>query len=289
MKASALTRPCDFSETQKNALLSLLTDEDPAVFSQIRNAIVATGPKAADWLRPHTLSADPVLRRRTQSIIRQFESHAADNEFVAFCLSTGQDLPLETGTWLLARTAWPDINVSGYTALLDHMASELRLRIGDLSDSRQALHGMRLYLFDELNFRGNEDDYYDPDNSYLNRVLDRRLGNPISLCTVYMLLARRLKLPITGLGLPGHFICRYQTSAVEVYIDVFRGGKLLTKGDCIRYLQEGQFGLSEEYLSPVSSRRILLRICGNLHQVYSQSQQPEEATRLRRYMVALSR
>jgi regulator of sirC expression with transglutaminase-like and TPR domain len=289
MKSSTITTPSEFTESQRNALLTLLTDEDIEVYSRIRNTIVASGPAAVDWLRPHTLSHDPVLRRRAQSIVRQFEGHAADNEFVAFCLSTGEDLPLEKGVLLLARTTYPEINISGYNALLDQMAAELRLRLENITDPRQALRAMRLFLLNELRFRGNEENYYDPENSYFNRVMDRRLGNPISLCTIYILLARRLQLPITGIGLPGHFICRYQSSSTEVYIDVFRGGKLLNKADCVRYLHEGHFGFQDDYLAPVSSRRMLLRMCGNLHQVYAQTQQSEEATRLRRYMVALSR
>src|SRR5438876_1144393 len=73
------------------------------------------------------------------------------------------------------------------------------------------------HLFTELGFHGNEQNYYEPDNSYLNRVLDRRTGNPISLCLIYLLIARRLRLPIAGIGMPGHFLVRYQSSTAEIY------------------------------------------------------------------------
>ena len=279
----------ELSESQRNALLRLLTDDDPEVYHTVRDKIVAAGPQSVAWLKPHALSPDPVLRRRALSIIHQFESHAADNEFVAFCLSTGEDLPLEKGLWLLARTSFPEINIDGYSALLDDMASELRLRLSGISNPRHALRAMRIFIFDDLHFAGDEEEYYNPDNSYLNRVIDRRLGNPISLCTLYILLGRRLQLPITGIGLPGHFICRYQTSSVELYIDAFKRGRLVTKGDCVQYLHESHFGLREEYISPQSPRRMLLRVCGNLHQIYAQALQTADATRFRRYMVALSR
>jgi regulator of sirC expression with transglutaminase-like and TPR domain len=148
---------------------------------------------------------------------------------------------------------------------------------------------MRLFLFEDLHFGGDEEEFYNPDNSYLNRVMDRRLGNPISLCVLYILLGRRLRLPITGIGLPGHFVCRYQTSSVELYIDAYERGNLVTKADCIQYLHETHFGLRDEYLSPQSARRMLLRICSNLHQIYAQARQEPDATRFRRYMAALSR
>jgi regulator of sirC expression with transglutaminase-like and TPR domain len=123
----------------------------------------------------------------------------------------------------------------------------------------------------------------------LNRVLDRRTGNPINLCLVYILLARRLRLPLAGIGLPGHFICRYQSTAAEVYLDPFNRGRFLTKADCVQYLANANFSLRDDYLVPVSPRRLLLRICSNLHQIYQRLEQAVEAMRLQRYLVALAR
>lgn len=289
MNSSEAALHTDFSDSRKEALLKLLTDEDPAIYHQIREKIVATGPQAARWLKKHTLSADPVLRRRTISIVRQFERHAADNEFVVFCLSTGLDLDLEQGVLLLSKTAYPEINISGYSALLDSWASALRERLPSGATPGQVLKQLRSFIFDQLGFTGNAQRYYDPQNSYFSRVLDRRTGNPISLCTLYLLLARRLKLPITGIGLPGHFVCRYQTSSLEVYIDAFNKGTLMTKADCIQYLLRSQHAINDAHLAPVNTRRMLSRMCSNLQQIYAHEAEPEEVTRFRRYIVALSK
>ena len=94
---------------------------------------------------------------------------------------------------------------------------------------------------------------------------------------------------MTGIGLPGHFICRYQSIASEIYVDAFHHGKFLTKADCIQYLMSGNHSLQDEFLAPVSTRRILMRICSNLHQIYSQMELPDETMRLQRYLVALAR
>jgi regulator of sirC expression with transglutaminase-like and TPR domain len=94
---------------------------------------------------------------------------------------------------------------------------------------------------------------------------------------------------MTGIGLPGHFVCRYQSAAVEIYLDVFNRGKLLTKADCVNYLVQANFSVRDDYLAPITSRRLLLRICANLHQIYLQLELAEEATRLQRYLVALAR
>ncbi|MGA2864336.1 MAG: transglutaminase-like domain-containing protein [Verrucomicrobiota bacterium] len=281
--------PEELSERRRAALLSLLADEDPAVYQAVRRKILSLGPSAVSWLRPHTLSREPALRRRAQEIIRHFDRQTADNAFLAFCLKHGEEFDLETAAWLLAQTRYPDINIEAYRALLDSYAVELRERLGPADQARKTLGTIHHYLFSELGFTGNETDYYDPENSYLNRVLDRRTGNPINLCLLYLLLARRLRLPIAGIGLPGHFVCRYQSTAAEIYLDVFNRGKLLTKADCINYLVQANFSVRDDYLAPISSRRLLLRICANLHQIYLQLELAEEATRLQRYLVALAR
>jgi regulator of sirC expression with transglutaminase-like and TPR domain len=290
MSAPATIAPPEtLSESQKGALLKLLADEDIAVYRPVREKILSYGSDVISWLQPHTLSNDPSLRRHAQDIISHFGRQAADTRFLAFCLKHGEEFDLEEAVWLLAQTQYPDINVEAYQALLDSFAAELRERLDLTREPKEVLTRINTYLFEELGFSGNEENYYDPENSYLNRVIDRRTGNPINLSLLYMLLARRLRLPVTGIGLPGHFICRHQSSAAEIFIDAFNGGKFLSKADCVQYLAHANYSLRDDCLAPVSSRRMLLRICGNLHQTYLQLQRTEETTRIQRYLVALAR
>ena len=292
MKSSAAIASYDrLPQSQREALLKLLADEDRVVYQAVRKKILSFGPSATEWLRPHVLSGDPVLRRHVQEIIRHFERQAADDRFLAFCLRHGDEFNVEEAAWLLARTQYPDINVEAYQALLDNYANDLRERIEAEATAQQTLADINTYLFSELGFTGNEENYYDPDNSYLNRVLDRRTGNPINLCLIYMLLARRLRLPIAGIGLPGHFICRFQSASDEIYVDVFNHGRLLTKANCIHHIQTnaGVGVMYDECLAPVSARRMLTRICANLHQVYVRFAFKEEAMRFQHYLVALER
>ena len=284
--ACLLAAPEGLSESQRTALVNLLGDDDPAIYRTVRAKFLSFGPQAADWLRPHVLS-----RERTDegTAVRLDDRQAADDRFLGFCLKSGNDFDLEQGAWLLAQTQYPDINLEAYQALMDSYAGDLRERLDVGGEPKQILGAMNHYLFQELGLRGNEENYYDPENSYLNRVLDRRTGNPINLCLVYLLLGRRLRLPLAGIGLPGHFVCRYQSSAVELYIDAFQRGTFLTKADCVQYLLRGNYSVKEHHLSPVSPRRLLLRICNNLHQIYQQLDLPTEATRVQRYVVALAK
>src|SRR2546421_5619817 len=249
--AVAIEKPQNLSESQRTALIKLLSDEDPAVYHLVRDKILSYGQTATEWLQPHLLSGDPVLRRRTQEIIEHLARYSADSHFLAFCLNQhGEDLDVEHGAWLLAQTRHPDINVAAYQALFDSYAGDLRERIDFGAKPDQILATINQYLFSELGFRGNEENYYEPENSYLNRVVDRRTGNPPSLCLVYLFLSRRLRLPVAGIGMPGHFLCRFQCSTEELN---------------------------------------LLRMCSNLHQIYLHLKLRDESARLQRYIVALAK
>jgi regulator of sirC expression with transglutaminase-like and TPR domain len=281
--------PASLSESEQRALLLLLADEDAQVYHTVRQRILAEGDDALRWVEPATRSNDPVQRRRAAEIIRHITRRHADDRFLAFCLNYGEDLDIEEGVLLLAQTQYPEININGYNAILDDYAADLRERLDYGAPAAQMIAGINEYLFKLQGYHGNEENYYEPENSYLNKVIDRRKGNPISLCLIYLLLARRLHLPVTGIGMPGHFLCRFQTPTEELFIDAFNNGKILTKGDCVKYLLHTRDGFKEAYLSPITPRRTLLRVCSNLHQIYSQQSRKDDIARFQRYIVALAK
>jgi regulator of sirC expression with transglutaminase-like and TPR domain len=276
-------------EKQRRALISLLADDDQNVYRTVRQKIVSYGPASVPWLREHTRSNDPALRRRAMEIVSHFARQDADDQLLAFCLNQGEEFDLEHSVLLLSRTQYPNINPEAYGALLDLFAGKLRDRLDLNGDPVLILKTINDYLFRELKFTGDEHNLYDPDNSYLNCVLDRRTGSMFSLSLVYLLLARRLRLPMTGIGLPGHFLCRYQSSRAEIYVDAFRGGRFLTKADCVKHVVQLRQRFDESCLAPVSSRRILMSICANLQQIYTQRKSAEQSDRLQRYLVALAK
>jgi regulator of sirC expression with transglutaminase-like and TPR domain len=282
-------RTAPLSEGEQRALLLLLGDDDPQVYRTVRQRILADGDSVLHWVEPATRSNDPVQRRRAAEIIRHVSMRHADDRFLAFCLNSGEDLDLEEGAFLLAQTQFPDINISGYSAIFDDYTADLRERLDFGAAAAQMIAVINEYLFKIQTYHGNEENYYEPENSYLNKVIDRRKGNPISLCLIYLFLARRLHLPVTGIGMPGHFLCRFQTPTDELFIDAFNNGKVLTKGDCVKYLLHTRDGFKEAYLSPITPRRTLLRVCSNLHQIYSQQARKDDIARFQRYIVALAK
>lgn len=289
MKPAQELPPGSFTEGQLHALLTLLGDEDPTVWRPIRERLTSAGTPVLRWLEKHRLHSDPAIRRRVKDIFLEREATLADNEFMAFLLSHGEEFDIEQAAWLLAKTRYPEINLEGYNALLDKYAEDVRPDVEGASAGEPQLRLLNSHLFQHLGFKGNEASYYEPENSYLNKVLDRRLGIPISLCVLYLGVARRLKLPVTGVGMPGHFLCRYQTARETIFVDPFHGGKLLTTTDCMKRLQKLDVAMEETHLAPISARKILTRMIQNVHLIHRERKDRVEADRLRRYLVILGK
>ncbi|RME89810.1 MAG: hypothetical protein D6766_14220 [Verrucomicrobia bacterium] len=277
----------DPTPRERAALVALLGDEDPEVFHAVKKRLLECAPESAAWLKEAVLDPDPCVRRHAQEVVRAIARQNADWRFLDFCRRHREEMDLEEGLWLLAATRYPEINIEAYRALLDQFAAELDQRLPRQRRSLACLAVMNDFLFNELRFRGNLEDFHDPDNSYFNRVIDRRTGNPISLCALYWLLARRVGLPVVGVNMPLHFLCRFQTARETVFIDAFNRGKLLTRTDCIRFLQEHGPGFEETALAPATARKTLRRFCLNLQQTYLSRRLTEEAARLGRYLRAL--
>lgn len=172
---------------------------------------------------------------------------------------------------LIARGEYPNLDVEVYAARVEELARRVAALASDLHPQR-TLGALQHVLFEEVRLRGNREDYYDPRNSFLNDVLDRGLGIPITLSIVYMEVARRVGLHLFGVGLPGHFLLkRYNEDGQEILIDCFNRGDILSRQDCQSRLDEiysGEMTMRPEFLRPISRRQILTRMLNNLKAVY---------------------
>ena len=164
------------------------------------------------------------------------------------------------------------MDVSGHLRRLDGFADVVRQRAPDGSPPEELAGLLGRYLFQEQGFRGNSADYYNPDNSYFNRVLDTHTGIPITLSLLFLEVARRVGLRCRGVGMPGHFLVGLE--GAEVYFDPFNGDAALTADDC-RRLAEGLFGprmtWRDDYLTPCTKYEFLFRLLNNLKVVYERT------------------
>ncbi len=171
----------------------------------------------------------------------------------------------------LARVEFPGLDTEASLSRLESLADQIHTALPDRATGLQFIEAVNSCLFDHLQFRGNEEDYYDPRNSCLNAVLSRRLGIPISLSVVYIEIARRLGRPVSGVGLPGHFIVVYEDAGCRYWVDPFHNGRILSFDDCCALaLQAGGVDLRSNpgVLAPVSKRQILVRMLSNLKAIY---------------------
>lgn len=190
-------------------------------------------------------------------------------------LSLNDDrIGLAEATLLIAAEEYTSLNVEDYIEKLDRFGDIARKRAAGVSEEHEVIRALNSTLFEELEFHGNRNSYYDPRNSFLNQVIDRRTGIPITLTVVYIEVAKRIGLHIHGVGLPYHFIAKYETEAGDIFIDPFNEGRLLNAYDCAGLLTEmsgGKDELQPEHLDSVSNKRILARILLNLLGLYRAS------------------
>jgi regulator of sirC expression with transglutaminase-like and TPR domain len=195
------------------------------------------------------------------------------------------DIPLFATALLIAKDEYPDLDVDGYQSHLDTFAARLRNARRKAEPATAQLQSVNRLLFDELGFSGDDKDYYDPRNSYLNDVLDRRLGNPISLAVVQIELAQRLGIPLEGVSFPGHFLVRLPLDEGIVVLDPFQKGRSLDVGELRRRArahtdtQDMDDDRLARLLEPASHRAILTRMLRNLKAVYVEREQWDKALR----------
>lgn len=171
---------------------------------------------------------------------------------------------------VIARTEYPDLEIEEYAGRVESLARRVAAQVSGCE--QHTLGSLNRVLFDEAKLRGNREDYYDPKNSFLNDVLDRGLGIPITLSILYMEVAKRVGFPLAGVGMPGHFLLKhYGHDGHETLIDCFNRGDILSEQDCQIRLNEiysGEITLRQEFLHPLSRRQILTRVLNNLKTVY---------------------
>ncbi len=181
------------------------------------------------------------------------------------------DLNLAYAALLLAAHLTGNFDVDSYLARLDHMAQAIRARVPAAAE-QERLATLNEFLFEEFGFRGNAQDYYNPNNSFLNKVLELKTGIPISLSVVYLELGWRLGLPLWGAGLPGHFMVGYGPPAEALYVDVFNRGQTLNEADCFTLAHvpaSRQQAFKQEFLRPVTKKALLYRMLLNLKLIYA--------------------
>jgi regulator of sirC expression with transglutaminase-like and TPR domain len=263
-------------ESEIRSLVSLLDEEDPATLDLVQNRILELGPAVIPYLDELRRRCEVELAGRADELARRLHLLRLKEEFRE--LAAAPDL--ERGVLLVARFGYPSVDPALSTGWLDACADAVRRTLPAAATPAQTLAGLNRQLFEVLGFCGNEQHYYDPDNSFLNRVIEKRRGIPVSLSVLYLLLSRRLSLPAFGAATPGHFLVGLRLGPQTSYLDPYNRGRLMSLADVQEMLARSGYEFRPEFVAPAPARDILARMMRNLISIYQKAAQPERAETL---------
>ena len=195
-------------------------------------------------------------------------------------------IPLARACLLIAQDAYPQLDVERYVGEIERMAIRLRGGLPANSGAEKRVVALNQFLYEDMGYWGNTDDYYDPRNGYLNEVIERKTGSPITLSILYMELGRRIGLPLEGVSFPGHFLVRLQLRGGMLVLDPFSGGAPQSEDELRsrvkRVIPDGvaddlpaaELPL-DQFLEPATNRQILSRVLRNLKGIYRKADKPE--------------
>jgi regulator of sirC expression with transglutaminase-like and TPR domain len=269
---------------QISSLIKLLTDRDEFVRSRVHDQMVELGEDALPFLEIATRGDDDALRIQANIAIQNILPQKLAEKFRQLAQKgLGQDIDLETGMMLIMEFGYPDSSPEECCQKLDDLAQNFADTLNPESKPPEIVAAFTHFLFQKKGFKGNKDKYQNPDNSFINKVLDNKMGLPITLSAICILLAKRLNLPIVGVGMPGHYIVKYSLPIEPIYFDPFHQGRLLTKKECIQIIEQFGHSFEEHFLSQSTQRETLIRMLNNLIQAYNNSNETKKADILTKY------
>ncbi|HEX4046978.1 MAG TPA: transglutaminase family protein [Elusimicrobiota bacterium] len=265
-------------ETALRSLVALLDDEDPRSLALVRSRLFDVGPAAIPFLEAAREASPPDFAARLESMTEELRYREVKGAFLSLAAERVPDL--ENGAFLLSRFVRPRAEPGAYRTWLDRVARAAGDAIAEDATASEAVARLSAHLFQSMGFAGNETNYYDPDNSCLTRVIDTRRGIPVTLSLLYLLVAKRLKLPVYGVGTPGHFLLGFREDGEAHFLDAFRQGRRLEAAEVRRMLVRNGYEFRPEYLKPCGPREILARTMRNLLSIYQKTGAVERAERL---------
>lgn len=266
------------SESELRSLVTLLDEQDPASLALVRTQILRIGEPILPFLEEMRSKGRGDLATRADEMSRELRFSNLKRDLGSVARAVEPDL--EKGALLLARFGHPDLNVSTYSTWLDRVAERVQDDLPADADATMIFQRLNSHLFQGMGFAGNEARYYDPDNSYINRVIETRRGIPVSLSVLYLLLGQRLRLPVYGVATPGHFLIGFRPGPHSCFLDAYHKGRILDLNEVRRMLLRSGYEFRPEYVARCSSRDILVRMMRNLISIHEKTGLRERADML---------
>ncbi len=256
--------------SQRESILRLLNDEDTETADLVERQLVARGSEVLPDLRALLATATGRVERRLRETVGEIERYIAENAVTQICADFQRDSDIEPAAWAIAAALRPGEDFAESRRLINEWGRELTKRLVEAENTDEQHEILSDLLGEHMHLHGNEEDYYNLENSLLPCVIQTRLGNPITLTLIYILVAKRAALPVYGVGIPGHFIAKLD----YVFFDPFHGGRRLHLDECRKLLESQGLDLHPSHLLPCSSKAILGRMLNNILHAANQEDDP---------------
>jgi regulator of sirC expression with transglutaminase-like and TPR domain len=270
---------------QKNAIVKLLQDDDQRTVDLVKDQLALQGSAAIPSLQDLLTMYDERVTEHVRDVMGRIDSEEASHQLGRRCESFAENDDLEGFCWLLARAMMPGTEVAQWRALLDQWSAQVAQYrvVEDTAEDRVRV--MAHFIGGQLGFRGNTEDYYNPDNTLLPRVMTTRLGIPITLTLLYILVGARCGLRVEGINFPGHFLARHD----GVLFDPYERGRIIGIPECRQILARQKLELQPSHLETATPIAIARRILANLLYVYQSDEDIDAAGRVTSWLHALDR
>jgi len=252
------------TESEIKALVQLLDDDDQEVISHVEEKIMSLGTSIIPMLESEWESTfNPLIQERIEDLVHELQFELLQERFLDWKEAGAENL-LE-GLWIVATYQYPDLELEELICEVEQLYHEIWRHMKEEMNPKDHVKIFNDVFFNQFRFRPNTKNFHSPANSMINTVLETKKGNPISLCSVYMLLAQKMNLPIFGVNLPNLFILTYRlTDSDAFYINVFNRGLIFTKEDIDNYLENLQLQRQAIFYEPCTNLDIILRALRNL-------------------------
>lgn len=254
----------EINEKELNALITLLEDDDIEIASHVEQKLLSLGTSIIPFLEKEWMSQSliPHVREKIEDIVHDLQFELQLEKLTEWKNSGGEDL-LE-GMMYVANYQYPDLNIEYLSRKLEQYYYEAWKEFNGEFTPIQQVKILNDVFYNRIKFRPNSKNFHSPSNCMINTVMESKKGNPLTLCVIYLLLAKRLKIPIYGVNLPNLFIVTYKTEAQQFYINVFNNGIIFTTNDIDNYIEQLHLEKQDIYYQPCSNIEIVTRAIRNL-------------------------
>lgn len=253
----------EIKEREIKALVSLLEDDDQEVVNHVEKRLMEIGTGVIPLLEQEwEIHFNPTIQTRIEDLIHTLQFELLQERLIDWRDQRQNDL-LE-GLWLVATYQYPDLTIEELRQEIHQVYTEVWRELKDDLAPFDQVRIINAVIFNKLKFRANTKNFHSPANSMVNAVLESKKGNPISLCSIYLLISQKLDLPVFGVNLPNLFILMYKNEGVDFYINGFNKGLIFSKDDIDNYLVHLNIPKQEIFYKPCSHLDIILRSLRNL-------------------------